>query len=70
MPDDWTRNNSLGNLDKDFTGSLVIRLAEQDVTRHEIDRRTVNCTADLGQHTYTMEGDNALYDMVVNVTER
>jgi hypothetical protein len=69
MPDDWTRNNSLGNLDKDFTGSVVVRLAEQDLTRHEIDRRTVKCTEDVGQHTWTLKGEGATYGMTVNVTE-
>jgi hypothetical protein len=69
MPDNWTRNASLGNLDKDFTDELVIRLAEQDLTRHEIGRRTVECTEDVGQHLFTLVGDGATYDMVVNVTQ-
>jgi hypothetical protein len=70
MPDDWVRNQSLGDLDKDFTTSVVIRLAEQDLTRHEIARHTLKCTEDLGEQTLSFIGDGGIYDMEVNVTER
>ncbi|MFN8192722.1 MAG: hypothetical protein U0R80_00395 [Nocardioidaceae bacterium] len=70
MPDDWTRNNSLGDLDKDFTKKVVIRLAEQDLTRHEIGRHTLKCTEDLGDKTLSFKGEGAIYHMDVTVTER
>ena len=69
MVDDQDRGTSLGDLDKDFSKSVVIRLAEQDLTRHEIARHTLKCTADIGKHTLTFKGDGGLYDMVVNVTK-
>ena len=44
MPDDWTRNDSLGVVHKDFTGSVNVGLYEQDVARQTIDVDTVSCS--------------------------
>jgi hypothetical protein len=67
--DNWTKNKSLGNLNKDFTKSVVVRLAEQDLTRHQIAQHTLKCTADLGTQTKSFVGYGAIYDMVLTVTK-
>jgi hypothetical protein len=69
FPDNWVKTTSLGNLNKDFTKSVVVRLAEQDLTRHQIAQHTLKCTEDLGKQTLSFVGDGAIYDMVVNVTK-
>ena len=69
MWDDWTRNNSLGNLDEDFTGSIDVGVFEQDVARQTIDVDNISCNT-LGQRTLSLDGNGAIYRMVVNVTER
>ena len=69
MWDNWTRNASLGNLNKDFTGSVDVGIYEQDLTRQTIDVDPVNCTV-LGNKTLALDGNGAIYRMVVNITER
>jgi hypothetical protein len=69
MPDDWTRNDSLGQVDEDFTSTLDVTLYEQDVTRQTIDTDTVTCGS-LGRRTLSLDGRGAIYRMVVDITER
>ena len=69
MWDDWMRNNSLGNLDEDFIGNIDVGLFEQDTTRQTIDVDNISCTT-LGERTLSLDGNGAIYRMVVNVTER
>lgn len=69
MPDNWERNASLGQPDEDFVGSIDVTLYEQDATRWTIDTDTVTCNI-LGNRTLSLDGRGAIYDMVVNITER
>lgn len=69
MPDDWTRNASLGQIDEDFVGTVDVTLYEQDVTRSTIDSDPVGCGT-LGNRTLSLDGNGAIYRMVVNITER
>jgi hypothetical protein len=69
MTDNKLRKKFPGLDDKDFSRSLVVRLAEQDATRHEIGRHTLKCTADVGEQTLRFKDDKGLYDMKVEVTE-
>jgi hypothetical protein len=69
MPDDWTRSASLGQLDEDFLGSVDVTLFVQDVTRQTIDSDPVSCSI-LGNRTLSLDGNGAIYRMVVNITER
>lgn len=71
MPDNWTRNASLGQPDKDFLGSgtVDVTLYEQDLTRQTIDSDPVSCSI-LGNRTLSLDGNGAIYRMVVNITER
>jgi len=69
MPDDWTRNDSLGVVHKDFTGSVNVGLYEQDVTRQTIDVDNVGCTI-LGDRTLELDGNGAIYRMNVTVSVR
>ena len=69
MPDNWERNASLGQPDEDFVGSIDVTLYEQDLTRQTIDVDPVSC-AILGNRTLSLDGNGAIYRMVVNITER
>jgi hypothetical protein len=69
MPDDWTRNASLGQVDKDYVGTIDVSLYHQGVTRHLIDSDPVSCNI-LGNRTLELDGGGAIYRMVVNITER
>jgi len=67
MWDDWTRNDSLGQLDEDYVGTVNVTLYEQDLTRQTIDSDTVSCNI-LGNRTLELDGNGAIYRMVVKIT--
>jgi hypothetical protein len=69
MPDDWTRNASLGQIDEDFIGTVDVTLYEQDALRQTIDSDPVGCGI-LGNRTLSLDSSQAIYRMVVNITER
>jgi hypothetical protein len=69
MPDNWTRNASLGDVNKDYTNSVDVTLYHQGITRHLIDSDPVSCNI-LGNRTLELDGNDAIYRMVVNITER
>jgi len=69
MPDNWTRNASLGQIDKDFTTTVSVSLKEQDLARQTIDTDLVDCSI-LGNRTLSLDGNGAIYRMVVNIIER
>ncbi len=65
--DNWERNASLNNPNKNFTGTLEMRLYEIDaVTRTEIDRFTTDCT--VGTRDQLLENNDTIYE--VNYTVR
>ena len=69
MWDDWMRNDSLGTVHKDFTGSIDVGLYEQDATRQTIDVDNIGCSI-LGERTLELDGNGAIYRMVVDVSVR
>lgn len=69
MWDNWYRSASLGNLNKDFVGTVNVGVYEQDLARQTIDVDAVGCTT-LGNVTLDLIGNGAIYEMVVNVTQR
>jgi hypothetical protein len=68
MRDDQFRSTSLGNLNKDFVGTVNVGVYEQDITRQTIDVDSVGCGT-LGNVTLDLIGNGAIYEMVVNVTQ-
>ena len=69
MPDDWTRNDSLGIVHKDFTGSVTWGCTSRTSTRQTIDVDNVTCTI-LGDRTLELDGNGAIYRMNVTVSLR
>lgn len=67
--DETYRSTSLGNLNKDFTGTVKLGLHEQDVTRQTLDEYTIGCTV-LGRRELVLEGNGALYEVVINTVVR
>jgi hypothetical protein len=65
--DNWTRNNSLGYPDEDYSGTVTFSLYEYDgVLRTTIDSDTVACT--VGTHTMDLSGHGAIYELEYRVT--
>lgn len=67
--DETYRSTSLGNLNKDFTSTVKLGLHEQDVTRQTLDEYTIGCSV-LGRRELTLEGNGAIYEVVINTIVR
>lgn len=67
--DETYRSTSLGNLNKDFTSTVKLGLHEQDVARQTLDEYTIGCSI-LGQRELVLEGNGAIYEVVINTIVR
>jgi hypothetical protein len=62
FPDNWVRNASLGNPNKDVLNFATFTLYEQDAVRQTIDSTVVDCAIP-GSGSVLLAGNGAIYEL-------